>query len=178
MSLNFQTKDAFTKNKANGWKYDIIGLGMKINLPDINAAIGLAQIRQYDKLLSERKRVANRYNNFFSTKKWAIIPPYKSATKETSFHIYPLRICEINETKRDKMIQFISEKGIAVNVHYIPLPMLTFFKNLGYNIDDFPQSYKFYSQEISLPIYPTLTNEQIDFIIESVQFAYENASAL
>ena len=174
MTLNCQTKDAFSKSKAGGWRYDIVGLGMKINLADVNAAIGLAQIRKYDMLLSQRKEVAARYRKAFSEYQWAVLPPQISDAKDSSCHIFPLRIKYATEEQRDSIIQRISESDVAVNVHFIPLPMLSYFKELGYEINDFPQSFKNYSAEISLPIYPQLTNEQIDYIVSTVVNAYNS----
>ena len=174
MTLNCQTKDAFSKSKAGGWRYDIVGLGMKINLADVNAAIGLAQIRKYDMLLSQRKEVAARYRKAFSEYQWAVLPPHINDAKESSCHIFPLRIKYATEEQRDSIIQRISEADVAVNVHFIPLPMLSYFKKLGYDIKDFPQSFKNYSAEISLPIYPQLTTEQIDYIVSTVVNAYNS----
>lgn len=173
MSLNCQTKDAFSKSKAGGWKYDIVGFGMKINMADINAAIGLAQIRKYPELLEERKRVFVSYSTAFKTKDWAILPPASKDGKETSYHIYALRIKDFTEKQRDTMIEEIAKRGVAVNVHFIPMPMLTFFKEKGYNIKDYPQAYKNFKNEISLPIYPQLTNEEVNYIINTVVDAYK-----
>ncbi|WP_367913177.1 DegT/DnrJ/EryC1/StrS family aminotransferase [Leadbetterella sp. DM7] len=173
MSLNCQTKDAFSKSKAGGWRYDITGLGMKINMADINAAIGLAQMRIYPELLKERKRIFDKYNAAFSNEQWAIVPPSVVKGKESSYHIYALRIKDINEEQRDKIIEEIAKAGVAVNVHFIPMPMLTFFKEKGYKIDDYPQAYNNYKGEISLPIYPQLTDSQVDYIIEVVKKSYE-----
>jgi len=173
MSLNCQTKDAFSKSKAGGWRYDIVGFGMKINMADVNAAIGLAQIRQYDTLLQERKRVFELYNNAFSKTDWAITPPQKQGGRETSYHIYALRIKSFTDDQRDAMIEEIAKKEVAVNVHFIPMPMLTFFKEMGYEINNYPQAYDNYKSEISLPIYPQLTNEQVNFVIDAVMEAYE-----
>jgi dTDP-4-amino-4,6-dideoxygalactose transaminase len=172
MSLNCQTKDAFSKSKAGGWRYDITGLGMKINMADINAAIGLAQMRIYPQLLNERKRVFMRYNEAFSRQSWAIVPPAIVNGKESSYHLYALRIQNIDEEQRDKIIDEITNAEVAVNVHFIPMPMLTFFKSKGFKIEDYPQAYNNYKCEISLPIYPQLTNEQVDYIIEAVINAY------
>jgi dTDP-4-amino-4,6-dideoxygalactose transaminase len=173
MSLNCQTKDAFSKSKAGGWRYDIVGLGMKINMADVNAAIGLAQMRQYPDLLRERKRVFNKYNEAFSKVPWAILPPSNSSEKETSYHLYALRISKITEIQRDNIIDEVSKKGVAVNVHFIPMPMLTFFIEQGYDIKNYPQSYKNYACEISLPIYPQLTNDQVSYIKDIMIDAYE-----
>lgn len=171
-SLNCQTKDAFAKSKAGGWRYDIVGQGMKINMADINAAIGLAQIRQYSTLLKERKRVFGTYNEAFKKFDWAVLPPSVSGEKETSYHVYALRIKDFTEEMRDKLIDEISKNEVAVNVHFIPIPMLSFFKNLGYCIDNYPQAYRNYSSEISLPIYPQLDDEKVQFVIKTVIDSY------
>lgn len=173
MTLNCQTKDAFSKSKAGGWKYDIVDFGMKINMADVNAAIGLAQIRQYPALLKERKRIFNTYNKAFEKYNWAILPPSIVDEKESSYHLYALRLKDVTEQQRDEIIDEIAKKEVAVNVHFIPMPMLTFFRDQGYDIINYPQSYKNYSQEISLPIYPQLTNEEIEFVIKTVIEAFE-----
>lgn len=172
MALNCQTKDAFSKSKAGGWRYDIVGFGMKINMADVNAAIGLAQIREYRKLLEERKRVFYAYNDAFSKCEWAILPPAKAGARESSYHIYALRIKGFDEQQRDAMIDEIAKNEVAVNVHFIPMPMLTFFKQKGYEIADYPQAYKNYEHEISLPIYPQLDNEKVNMVVRAVIDAY------
>ena len=172
LSLNGQTKDAFTKTQAGAWRYDIISHGMKVNLPDVNAAIALAQLRKYDYLLSERKRVYDRYSTLLKEYHWAILPEQDRECLKTSYHLYPLRINPITEDQRDKLIQYMAEKDIATNVHYIPMPMLTLFKNLGYKIEDYPVAYDSYKREISLPIYPQLTDQQIDYIVKNLVEGY------
>lgn len=173
MTLNGQTKDAFSKSKAGGWRYDIVDLGMKINMPDVLAAIGLAQIRKYNsKLLLERKRIFNQYSELLSKYPWAKLPPQDTDKVKSSYHLYALRIHDIDERQRDEMINYIAAKGVAVNVHFIPMPMLTLFKGLGYNIEDYPNAYKQYSCEISLPIYPQLSELQVDYIIDTVVDSY------
>lgn len=172
-SLNCQTKDAFSKSKAGGWRYDITGPGLKMNMADVNAAIGLAQIRQINCLQVERKRIFNKYVSRLGKYDWAIIPPSSAKNgKETSYHIFALRIRGITETQRDAMIDYISTKDVAVNVHFIPMPMLSYFKRCGYKIEDYPQAYRNYVHEISLPIYPQLTNEMVDIVADAVIEAY------
>jgi dTDP-4-amino-4,6-dideoxygalactose transaminase len=173
MSLNCQTKDAFTKSMAGGWKYDIIGFGMKINMADVNAAIGLAQIRQYDNLLQERQRIFHKYNDAFSKFDWAVLPPEKENGRRTSYHIYALRINNFTEEQRDAMIEEITNHDVSVNVHFIPMPMLTFFKDLGYDIINYPVAYNNYKSEISLPIFPQLTDEEVEYVIKTVVDAYQ-----
>lgn len=172
-SLNCQTKDAFTKSKAGGWRYDIIGQGMKCNLADVNAAIGLAQIRKYEDLLKERKRVFMRYNDALKQYGWALTPPAVTPGKESSYHVYALRIKDVTEQQRDEIIQEIAKSEVAVNVHFVPMPMLTLFREMGYDIKDYPQAYRNYAHEISLPIYPQLTDEQADFVIRTVVEAHD-----
>ena len=173
LSLNGQTKDALDKAKAGGWRYDIVAHGLKINMPDINASIALAQLRKYDFLLAERKRVFDRYSKALAAYDWAILPAQDNNTQTSSYHIYALRFKNITEAQRDEVIQQVANKGVAVNVHYIPMPMLSLFKGLGFDIKDFPMAYDTYIREISLPIYPQLSNEQVDYIIECIVNAYQ-----
>jgi dTDP-4-amino-4,6-dideoxygalactose transaminase len=173
MSMNCQSKDAYAKSIAGCWKYDIVGFGMKINLPDVNAAIGLAQLRKFSHLLSQRKRISNHYQESFSKYEWAILPSQLDETKESAYHVFPLRIKNITEEQRDEIINEISKLDVATNVHYIPLPMFSFFKENGYDISNYPNSYKNFACEISLPIYPQLTIEEVDFVIKSVKESYE-----
>ncbi|MBA3827734.1 MAG: DegT/DnrJ/EryC1/StrS family aminotransferase [Taibaiella sp.] len=173
-SLNGQTKDAFSKSQGGGWRYDIVSAGLKINMPDICAAIGLAQLKKYPGLLlPERERVFNHYAAFFGSKNWAIMPPARDEQRISSYHLYPLRIKNITEDQRDAIIQKMADAGVAVNVHFIPMPMLTLFKELGYRIEDYPNAYKNYAHEISLPIYPQLTGEKCTYIEEQLEKAYK-----
>ena len=175
-TLNGQTKDAFTKSQGGGnsWKYDIVFQGLKVNMPDVCAAIGLAQIRKYTaKLLEERKRVAMRYQEFFSQKAWAQLPILEDEKRSSCYHLYALRIKNITEEQRDQIMELIALAGVSVNVHFIPMPMLTLFKNLGYDIANYPVAYDNYSREISLPIYPQLSNENIDYICKTIEESYK-----
>lgn len=177
MSLNCQTKDAFTKNQAGGWRYDIVGKGMKVNMADINAAIGLAQIRQYDKLLARRRKIFHTYDAAFSQCPWAILPPSIVDGRESSYHVYPLRVKGFSESQRDAMIDEISRHEVAVNVHFVPLPMLTYYKELGYDISDYPTAYENYKNEISLPVYPQLCEDELNFVIKTVIEAYDKIAS-
>ena len=183
MSLNGQTKDAFAKMQNAGWRYDVVDMGLKINMPDVNAAIALAQIRKYDYLLHERKRVFDRYNSCLQRFKWAILPfqtdksPKKNSPSavrcpisdiENVYHLYPLRISDMSSVQRDRLITELAERGIATNVHYIPLPELTLFKKMGFQISDYPIANKVFEHEITLPLYPQLTDGQVDFILENL----------
>lgn len=171
-TLNGQTKDAFSKSQVGGWRYDIVYPGFKINLPDVCAAIGLAQIRKYDKSVwLERKRVFEHFSNAFSKDIWAQLPPFVNEVSRCSYHIYPLRIKGITEDLRDKIIERISAEQVAVNVHFIPLPLLSIFKELNYSIKSYPITYDNYSREISLPIYPQLDNNLCERIVKVVRSA-------
>jgi len=172
-ALNGQSKDALSKTQAGNWRYDILELGFKYNMPDICAAIGLAQIRIYPQLLQERVRIFKKYYELFSKYEWATFPPESDSTRTTSAHLYMLRIKGITEDEREQMIQCISEQGVSVNVHFIPMPMMTLFKNLGYTIEDYPNTYKQYACEISLPIYPQLTDKQVAIVVQTVAESYK-----
>jgi dTDP-4-amino-4,6-dideoxygalactose transaminase len=175
MSLNGQTKDAFSKSKVGDWKYDVVLDGYKMNMPDICATIGLIQIRKYlDFLLPLRKYIANQYDDAFRKMSWAILPTLQKGSSESSYHIYALRIKGINEKYRNNIIKEISKKGVAVNVHFIPLPLLSFFRLKGYSIKDYPNAYQNYCCEISLPIYPQLIKSDLDLIINSVKESYNS----
>lgn len=168
-SMNGQTKDAFTKSKAGAWKYDIVYPGFKMNMPDVLAAIGLIQLRKYKgNLQPERKRVVDFYNAAFKKFEWAVCPPFYKPGCSPSFHLYPLRIKDIDEAQRDAVIEDIVKKDVAVNVHFTPLPMLTIFKNAGYKMEDYPQAYRQYCNEITLPVYPQLTDEMCGLVCDAV----------
>ncbi len=169
LSLHGQTKDALSKTKLGGWRYDIIYPGYKGNMTDIQASLGLVALKYYQKeTLPKRKYIFERYSEKLSKYSWAQIPVYKDDIRESSYHIYALRIKGIDEQQRDKIIQRIYEQGVAVNVHFQPLPLLTAYKKLGYNIKDYPIAYKNYECEISLPVYETLDDESIEIVIEAV----------
>lgn len=173
-TLNGQTKDAFTKSKAGGWRYDILFAGYKMNMPDLCAAVGLAQIRKYDNnLLVQRRRVFERYNEHFTKTGWAQIPPHHTDDRSSSCHLYALRINGITEEQRDAIIEHITAEQVAVNVHFMPMPLLTFFKSIGFKMEDYPVAFNNYSREISLPIYPQLTDEQVDKVVAAVINGYK-----
>ncbi|MFD2541560.1 DegT/DnrJ/EryC1/StrS family aminotransferase [Lacinutrix gracilariae] len=174
-SLNGQTKDAFTKSKAGGWRYDIIYPGLKMNLPDLLAAVGVAQLPEYfENILDKRKEIFSYYQEYFATKSWAILPPFKNDKKISSCHLYALRIKDATEAQRDAIIDEIAKNGVAVNVHFQPLPLLSLFKSYGYKIEDYPNAFNNYKAEISLPIYPQLTQEQLQYIVSTITKAVEN----
>ena len=169
LALNGQNKSAFEKNQLGSWRYDIIDQGLKINMPDICASIALAQIRKYSStMLPERMKIFEYYNSVFKHHDWAILPPYKNEKKVSSCHLYVLRFKGISESERDQMIQFISSRNVGVNVHYIPMAMLTLFKNNGYDINDYPTTYNLYQNLITLPVYNGLNMDQLEYVTKVV----------
>jgi len=178
LALNGQNKSAFEKNVPGAWRYDIIDQGLKVNMPDINAAIGLAQIRKYEsELLPDRRRKFELYQQAFAQYEWAILPPYRDAERESSAHLFLLRIKGADEQRRDRIITAIAEAGVGVNVHYIPMAMLTLFKNRGFDIADYPTTYALYANEITLPLYNTLTEAQISEVVHAVVQAVESTGS-
>lgn len=172
-SLNGQTKDAFEKMQGSSWRYDIVSPGLKINMPDICAAIGIAQLRQYDQtLLPARRRIAWRYYEQLQRYPWARLPSLQSPVAESAYHIFPLCIKDITEAQRDRFIDALGEKGVSVNVHFIPLPMLTLFREKGCRIANYPVSYAKFSTEITLPVYPQLTDAEVDYVVSTLVEAY------
>lgn len=167
--LHGQNKDALAKMQVGNWRYDIVEAGYKMNMTDIQAAIGIVELRRYDSdMLKRRKEIFHKYSVAFSSLPWAEIPIVADEKRETSYHVYQLRIKGIDEATRDAVISRIFAKNVSVNVHFIPLPMMTFYKSLGYNIKDFPVSYRNYSREISLPVYYDLSDEDVQKVVEAV----------
>ena len=137
--------------------------------------MGLAQIRKYtNDLILKRKKIFERYDEAFKITGWAEIPPSFTDEKETSYHVYLLRIKNITEDQRNTIIEEINKKEVAVNVHFIPLPMLKIFRDRNYEIKNYPVSYDNYSREITLPVYPQLTDDEISTVINSVTESYKS----
>ena len=168
-TLHGQNKDALAKSKVGAWRYDVIEAGYKANMTDLQASMGLVELRKYqEETLNRRKEIFDTYSKTFNAFDWAQLPTYNENGIETSYHLYPLRIKNISEQQRDEIINLIFQKEVSVNVHFQPLPMLSFYKKLGYNIDDYPIAFDNYTREISLPVYFDLTNNQLEIIINAV----------
>lgn len=165
-SLHGQSKDALAKTQIGAWEYDIQLLGQKCNMTDIAAAIGLTQLQRYSEILARRKQIIERYDNAFKGTSINTICHY-SDDFASSGHLYLTRISGISESKRNDIIIKMAERGIATNVHYKPLPMHTAYKKLGFSIDDYPNAYCMYCNEITLPLHTLLTDEEIDYIIDN-----------
>jgi len=173
-SLHGQNKDALAKAQKGNWKYDIVNAGYKNNMTDIMAAIGLVELSRYESdTLPERKKIFEIYSKLLSEYSWAKVPVYKTEEKESSYHVFALRINGITENQRDEIIRKIFDKDISVNVHFIPVPMMSYYKSLGYNINEYPVAYKNYSQEISLPVFYGLTEDQLQQVVSAVAEAVE-----
>lgn len=166
LTLHGQSKDALAKTKLGAWEYDIVGPYFKCNMTDIMAGIGLAQFRRYEGLLARRKEIIEKYTKGISGDNIQILAHYGSDFK-SSGHLFLVRVLNMNEEERNNFITKMAEKGIATNVHYKPLPMHTAYKNLGFDIKDFPNSYNMYHNEITLPLHTLLTDEQVDYVIET-----------
>ena len=166
LSLHGQNKDALHKNGLGNWEYDIIGLYYKCNMTDIMAAIGLKQLERYSDLMKKRHEIILKYNEGFKDLPVKLLN-HKDDNHSSSGHLYLVRVNGIDEEIRNQIIVNMAKLGVATNVHYKPLPMFTAYKNLGFDINDYPNAYDFYKNEITLPLYSLLTNEQVEYIISS-----------
>ena len=164
-SLHGQSKDALAKTQLGAWEYDIAGPWYKCNMTDIMAALGLVQMKRYPALLARRREVIERYDAAFKPLGVEVLPHY-TAEHLSSGHLYLTRIPGATLEERQAIIVKMAEQGIATNVHYKPLPMMTAYKNLGFDIKDYPNAYAHFVNEITLPLHTRLTDEEIDYIIE------------
>jgi dTDP-4-amino-4,6-dideoxygalactose transaminase len=165
-SLHGQSKDALAKTKAGAWEYDILGPWYKCNMTDITAGIGLAQLERYPEMLARRKEIIGKYDAAFKPLGIEVLPHYTEEW-QSSGHLYITRVPNIGPEERNAIIAGMAEAGVATNVHYKPLPMMTAYKNLGFAIKDFPNAYARFENEITLPLHTCLTDEMVEYIIES-----------
>jgi dTDP-4-amino-4,6-dideoxygalactose transaminase len=164
MSLHGQSKSAFEKTKAGQWNYDVVDAGFKCNMTDIQAALGRAQLKKYPDQLRQREKLADEYHQAFSSYPWYIAPPLRDAKRISSFHLFTMRIKGFNRTLRDDLIAHLKENGIASNVHFMPLPLLSLHRNRGENIADYPNSARAFEELISLPLHLNLNLEDVHYI--------------
>lgn len=170
LSLHGQSKDAFTKAQIGSWEYDILYPGFKCNMTDISASLGLIQLKRYkETLLKERINIFQNYLKRFSDIKDIILPSYKDGDTVSSCHLFMIRIYGATEEDRNSIIYNLSQYGIPVNVHYKPLPLFTAYKNLGYKIDNYPNAYDMYKNQITLPLHTLLRDEDLDIIISALK---------
>lgn len=167
-SLHGQSKDALAKTTLGSWEYDIIYPAYKCNMTDVLAAIGLSQLGRYEQMLARRREIVERYDD--GLRSFGVTSMQHFGDKlSSSCHLYLARIPDIEEKERNNLIVRMAELGIATNVHYKPLPMFTAYKNLGFNISDYPNAFGMYENEISLPLHTRLTNDDIDYVIDSLK---------
>lgn len=165
LSLHGQSKDALAKTQLGAWEYDIVGPWYKCNMTDIMAGIGVAQMKRYPVMLERRKEIIEKYDAAFKPLGIEVLPHY-TETYQSSGHLYITRIPGVTLEQRQEIIIKMAEAGIACNVHYKPLPMMTAYKNMGFDIQDFPNAYDRFENEITLPLHTKLTDEEVEYVIE------------
>lgn len=165
LSLHGQTKDALAKTKLGAWEYDIISPAYKCNMTDIAAALGLSQLKRYDSILERRKELINMYNEMLSDLDVDILNHYGN-DYESSGHLYLVRLNDKNEKFRNELIIKMAERGVATNVHYKPLPMMTAYKNLGFDIKDYPNAFEMYRNEVTLPLNTLMSDEDVKYVVK------------
>lgn len=176
-SLHGQSKDALAKTKLGAWEYDIKGPWYKCNMTDVMAAIGLGQMERYEGVLERRKEIITKYDNAFKPLGVQVLPHY-TETYQSSGHLYITRIPNIDADKRQEIIIKMAEKGVACNVHYKPLPMMTAYKNMGFDIKNFPNAYNQFVNEITLPLHTCLSDEDVDYVIECYKESLEECGCI
>ena len=166
LSLHGQSKDALAKTQLGAWEYDIVGTWYKCNMTDVMGGIGLAQLERYPNMLKRRREIIERYDTAFKAIGLQTLKHY-TADHESSGHLYITRVPNITIEERNAIIIKMAEAGIACNVHYKPLPMHTAYKNMGFDIKDYPNAYSLFANEITLPLHTCLTDEEVGYIIEN-----------
>lgn len=169
-SLHGQSKDALAKTKKGAWEYDIKMCGMKCNMTDIMAAIGIAQLKRYSSILNRRREIIGRYDEVIKNKLAETLDHYGD-DYASSGHLYLTNVFGADEGSRNRIITKMAERGVAANVHYKPLPMHTAYKNLGFDIKDYPQAFMRYANELTLPLHTLLTDDDAEYVVE----VYSNA---
>ena len=166
LSLHGQNKDAFAKTRLGAWEYDIVAPYYKCNMTDVMAGIGLAQLKRYPEMLYRRRQIIERYNEGLKGRNVQVLDHFGD-DHSSSGHLYLVRLLGEDVEYRNAVIERMAERGIACNVHYKPLPMMTAYKNLGFDIVDYPNAYNQYHNEITLPLHTSLTNEDVEYVISN-----------
>ena len=166
LSLHGQNKDALAKTQLGAWEYDIVGPWYKCNMTDIMAGIGLAQFKRYPGMLARRQEIIARYNEALKDCNVKVLD-HCGANHKSSGHLYLVRLLDKTLEQRNEIIIKMAERGIACNVHYKPLPMMTAYKGLGFDISDFPNAYELYHNEVTLPLHTRLTDEDVEYVISN-----------
>ena len=165
-SLHGQSKDALAKSKLGSWEYDVVGPWYKCNMTDIMASLGLVQLERYPSLLQRRKEIVSMYDEALKPLGVEVLEHFTD-DYSSSAHLYLTRITGISAEQRNEIIDKMAQRGIATNVHYKPLPMLTAYKNLGFDIKNYPNSYERFKNEVTLPLYTLLSDEDVLYIIQN-----------
>lgn len=168
MSLHGQSKDALAKTTTGAWRYDVVAPGYKCNMTDLQAAIGQVELDRYPETLARRKNICHAYHAFFQAQDWAIPPVLETNEATSSYHLYMLRLEGFTEAERDQVIAGCYERGVSVNVHFQPLPLLTAYKERGYTLEAVPNACNLYRNEISLPVYYDLSDDDVQTVCEAV----------
>jgi dTDP-4-amino-4,6-dideoxygalactose transaminase len=168
LSLHGQSKDALAKTKLGAWEYDIVYPAYKCNMTDIMASLGLVQLKRYSEILERRKQIIEMYDKALLSDKVDALKHY-GQDFSSSGHLYLVRLLGKDEAYRNKVIEKMAEKGIATNVHYKPLPMHTAYKNIGFDIKDYPNAFDMYKNEITLPLHTLLSDEDVEYVIDSLK---------
>ena len=166
LSLHGQNKDALAKTRLGAWEYDIVAPYYKCNMTDVMAGIGLAQLKRYPEMLYRRRQIIERYNEGLKGRNVQVLDHFGD-DHSSSGHLYLVRLLGEDVEYRNAVIERMAERGIACNVHYKPLPMMTAYKNLGFDIVDYPNAYNQYHNEITLPLHTSLTNEDVEYVISN-----------
>ena len=166
LSLHGQSKDALAKVQLGAWDYDIVGTWYKCNMTDLAAAVGLAQMNRYEQMLRRRRELIGRYDAALKPLGVEVLDHYTDR-HTSSGHLYLTRVPGITVEQRNEIIQKMAARGIACNVHYKPLPMHTAYKNLGFKLEDYPNAYAHFANEITLPLHTKLTDEQVDYVAQN-----------
>lgn len=167
LSLHGQSKDALAKTTPGAWEYDIVYPAFKCNMTDITASLGIVQLKRFPKLLERRKQIINMYDEALKNENLHILKHYGDEFTSNG-HLYLVRLIGKDEKYRNNLIIKMVEKGVATNVHFKPLPMMTAYKNLGFDIKDFPNAYDMYKNEITLPLHTMLTDDQVKYVTDSL----------
>jgi dTDP-4-amino-4,6-dideoxygalactose transaminase len=175
-SLHGQSKDALERQSKDAWEYDIVYPAYKANMTDILASIGLVQIERYDSILKRRREIVERYDKALASTGIDRLEHYGEGF-ESSGHLYLTRVPGVDEKGRNLIISKMAEQGVLANVHYKPLPMFTAYQNLGFDIEDYPNAFGVYSNEITLPLYTKLTDEEVDYVVEVFKRAVEEVKS-
>lgn len=169
LSLHGQNKDALAKTQLGAWEYDIIAPYYKCNMTDVTAAIGLAQLKRYPGMLSRRRQIISRYDEAFSNLPVRVLNHYPAMDTTSSGHLYMMRLEGKTMQERNELIVRMAERDIVCNVHYKPLPMMTAYRNLGFDIVDYPNAFRLFSNEMTLPLHTKLTDEMVEYVIANLK---------